>query len=106
MARLDFFPRICVALGFADAEALAQHAHREAEAGETFFEFRLDYLERPEQGVKLIKSFLQRHADCTVLATCRRRPNLGRFAGNLEEQFRVLEAAVKAGAGAVDIEVE
>jgi len=106
MARLDFFPRICVALGFADAEALAQHAHREAEAGETFFEFRLDYLERPEQGVKLIKSFLQRHADCTVLATCRRRASLGRFAGNLEEQFRVLEAAVKAGAGAVDIEVE
>ena len=106
MARLDFFPRICVALGFADPEALLDHARREAEAGEAFFEFRLDYLERPEQGARLVRSFMQRHPECAVLATCRRRPNHGRFAGSVEEEFRVLEAAVKAGAAAVDLEME
>ena len=106
MARLDLFPRICIALGFTDPDALLAQAHREAEAGETFFEFRLDYLERPEQGARLVKSFCQRHPDGAVLATCRRRANHGRFAGSLEEQYRVLEAAVKAGAAAAEVEIE
>lgn len=106
MARLEVFPRICIALGFADPEALLSQASREAEAGETFFEFRLDSLERPEQGARLIKTFLQRHPEALVLATCRRRANHGGFAGNAEEQCRLLEAAVKAGAAAVDVEVE
>ena len=106
MARFEFFPRICIALGFADPEALLDHARREAEAGETFFEFRLDYLERPEQGIKVLKSFLERHPEGAVLAACRRRANHGSFTGTVEEQFRVLEAAVKAGAAAVDLEVE
>jgi 3-dehydroquinate dehydratase/shikimate dehydrogenase len=106
MARLDLFPRICIALGFSDPEILLAQAHREADAGETFFEFRLDYLEHPEHGAKLVRGFLQRHPEGAVLATCRRRANHGRFAGSLEEQFRVLEAAVKAGAAAVDLEIE
>jgi len=38
------FPRICIALGFSDAETLLAHARSEYEAGERFFEFRLDYL--------------------------------------------------------------
>lgn len=106
MARFDLFPRICIALGFSDPEALLAQAHREAEAGETFFEFRLDCLERPEQGPKFVKGFMQRHPDAAVLATCRRRANHGGFSGSLEEQLRVLEAAVKAGAAAVDLEIE
>src|SRR5690348_7509852 len=84
------FPRICIALGFPDAEALLAHARSEYDAGERFFEFRLDYLPKPEQGV----------------ATSRRHQNAGRFNGSIEEQLRVLEAAIAAGAKAVDLEIE
>jgi 3-dehydroquinate dehydratase / shikimate dehydrogenase len=100
------FPRICIALGFPDAETLLAHARTEYDAGERFFEFRLDYLPKPEQGVAAIRRFLARHADCAILATCRRHQNMGRFNGSIEEQMRILEAAIAAGAKAVDLEIE
>src|SRR5579863_4152974 len=97
------FPRICIALGFTDADTLLAHARTEYEAGERFFEFRLDYLPMPEQGVAVMRRFLARHPDCMILATCRRHQNQGRFNGSVEEQLRVLDAAVAAGAQAVDV---
>src|SRR5580704_7093253 len=100
------FPQICIALGFEDVEALLSHARLEYEAGERFLEFRLDYLPFPERGLQAIRKFLARHADCMLLATCRRRQNHGRFHGSIEEQIRVLEAARDAGAKAVDVEIE
>src|SRR5579863_1999902 len=100
------FPRICIALGFTDADTLLAHARSEYEAGERFFEFRLDYLPKPEQGVAAIRRFLARHADCAILATCRRHQNMGRFNGSIEEQLRILEAAIAAGAKAIDVEIE
>jgi 3-dehydroquinate dehydratase/shikimate dehydrogenase len=105
MARIAL-PRICIALGFADAETLLAHARKEYDAGERFLEFRIDYLPDPEQGVAAIRKFLQRHSDCAILATCRRHQNHGRFNGSIEEQLRVLEAAIDAGAKAIDIEIE
>lgn len=98
-------PRICIALGFSDSEALLAQARKEYDSGERFLEFRIDYLP-PEQGVAAIRKFLSRHPDCTILATCRRRQNNGKFNGSVEEQVRVLEAAIEAGAKAVDIEIE
>jgi 3-dehydroquinate dehydratase / shikimate dehydrogenase len=105
MARVAL-PRICIALGFPDAETLLAHARREYDAGERFIEFRVDYFADPEQGVAAIRKFLVRHSDCAILATCRRRQNHGRFNGSVEEQVRVLESAIAAGAKAVDIEIE
>ncbi len=105
MARIAL-PRICIALGFPDAETLLAHARREYDAGERFLEFRLDYLPDPEHGVAAIRKFLSRHSDCTILATCRRHQNHGRYNGSIEEQLRILEAAIEAGAKAVDIEIE
>ena len=106
MAQKRAFPRICIALGLPDLVKLLEHARREAEAGETFLEFRLDYLERPEQGAEAIRGFLEHYPDCMVLATCRRHQNHGKFNGSIEEQMRVLDVAVRAGAHAVDIEIE
>ena len=99
-------PRICIALGFRDAETLLAHARREYEAGERFFEFRLDYLASPEQGIAATRKLLARHPDCTILATCRRHQNHGHFNGSIEEQIRVLESAIAGGANAVDVEIE
>ncbi|MFB3778394.1 MAG: shikimate dehydrogenase [Bryobacteraceae bacterium] len=100
------FPRVCVALGFPETNQLLDHARREAEQGESFLEFRLDYLKRPEEGVRGIQEFLKQHPECSILATCRRRQNHGRFNGEVDEQLRILEAAAGAGAKAVDLEIE
>ena len=44
MAQNRSLPRICIALGLPDVPALLDHARQEAEAGEVFLEFRLDFL--------------------------------------------------------------
>ena len=106
MAHRKPLPKICIALGFTDASTLIAHARREYEAGERFFEFRLDYLPQPEQGFQAIVDFLAGHADCSILATCRRHQNQGRYNGSIEEQIRVLDGAIDAGAQAVDVEIE
>jgi 3-dehydroquinate dehydratase/shikimate dehydrogenase len=106
MARRTSLPRICIALGFSDVETLTGNARREIEAGESFLEFRLDYLNEPGAGVGAIRRFLRENPEATILATCRRHQNHGRFNGSVEEQFRILEGAVEAGARAVDVEIE
>ncbi|HLJ50921.1 MAG TPA: shikimate dehydrogenase [Bryobacteraceae bacterium] len=106
MAQRNPLPRICIAMGFPDVEKLLEHARREVEAGESFFEFRLDYLADPERGVQAIRRFLTAHPECTILATCRRHQNQGKFNGSIEEQVRVLDAAIDGGAKAVDLEIE
>jgi len=106
MPKPTSLPRVCIALGFPDAQKLVEHARKEAEAGESFFEFRLDYLPSPESGIAAIRKFLAAHSDCSILATCRRHQNHGKYNGSVEEQIRILNAAVDAGARAVDIEIE
>jgi 3-dehydroquinate dehydratase/shikimate dehydrogenase len=106
MVQTRALPRICIALGLPDIPKLLEHARREAEAGEGFLEFRLDYLSTPQRGPEAIGSFLGRFPECIVLATCRRHQNAGRFNGSIEEQIRILECAVRAGAQAVDVEIE
>jgi 3-dehydroquinate dehydratase / shikimate dehydrogenase len=99
-------PRICIALGLPDVPTLLDHARREAEAGETFLEFRLDFLDNPLKGAASIRDFLEQQPGCIVLATCRRHQNHGRFNGSIEEQLAVLDLAVRSGAHALDIEIE
>jgi 3-dehydroquinate dehydratase/shikimate dehydrogenase len=106
MAPRTTFPRICIALGFETVDTLLRHASEEADNGGSYFEFRLDYLKRPRQGVDAIRTFLTDYPECQVIATCRRKQNNGFFKGSIEEQLRLLEAAVQAGARAVDLEIE
>jgi 3-dehydroquinate dehydratase/shikimate dehydrogenase len=106
MPQRTALPRVCIALGFPDVEALLAHARKEYESGERFLEFRLDYLASPAQGISAMRKFLARHPDCTVLATCRRHQNHGRYNGSIEEQVKILDAAIQGGAKAVDIEIE
>jgi 3-dehydroquinate dehydratase / shikimate dehydrogenase len=106
MAQTTSLPRICIALGLPDVPALLEHARREAEAGESFLEFRLDFLANPCKGAEAIGHFLEQFPDCTILATCRRHQNHGKFNGSIEEQFAILDLAVRSGAQAIDVEVE
>ncbi len=100
------FPRICIALGLADVRTLLDHARREAGAGESFLEFRLDFLDNPCAGACAIAEFLEQYPDCLVLATCRRHQNHGKFNGSIEQQFEILDLAVRHGAAAIDVEIE
>ena len=106
MAQKRVLPKICIALGLPTLDRLLENARREAEAGETFLEFRLDYLPEPEKGAQAISGFLKEFPDCMVLATCRRRQNHGRFNGAMGDQLGILEIAVENGACAVDVEIE
>src|ERR1700730_16149770 len=99
-------PKICIALGLPDVPRLLEQAQREAEAGENFLEFRLDHLPDPVQGAHAIAQFLESYPNCTILATCRRHQNHGKFNGSIEEQLAVLDLAVKNGAHAIDVEIE
>src|SRR5579872_7136915 len=103
MQQRTSLPRICIALGFPEVEQLLLNARKEYEQGERFLEFRLDYMNPPEQGFQAIRKFLSRHSDCTILATCRRHQNHGRYNGSVDQQVNILEAAIAAGAQAVDI---
>ena len=100
------FPKICVALGLPRIETLLEHAKREIENGETFLEFRLDYLDAPEKALPPIQAFLAAHPEATLLATCRRHHNHGRFNGSIEHEWKILNAAIDHGAHAVDFEIE
>lgn len=104
--RMSGVSPICVALGFSMPGELFDHACREAEFGETFFEFRLDLLEKPHTGLGVIRDFLARYPDCAVVATCRRREAGGQFGGSIAEQLEILQAAVRGGARFVDLEIE
>src|SRR6185437_15038661 len=106
MAQRRALPRICIALGLPDVPRLLEQARREAEAGENFLEFRLDYLADPALGAQAISTFLREHPTCTVLATCRRHQNHGKFNGSIDDQMRLLALAIRCGAKAVDVEIE
>ena len=99
-------PRVCVALGFPTAGELLKHARKEIAERETFLEFRIDYLPDPAEGVECIKTLLRERRDLTILATCRRTANHGHFEGSVEEQLKILNQAIDAGATAVDVEIE
>lgn len=99
-------PRVCVALGLPTAGQLNRAAEREYKDGSTFLEFRLDYLPDPVAGVELIRTFRKSYTDVHILATCRHKQNNGHFAGSVEKQCTILEAAGQAGAVALDLEIE
>src|SRR5215472_4588519 len=103
MAQTRSLPRICIALGLPDVSTLLDHARKEAEAGESFLEFRLDFLDNPCAGARAIADFLEQFPDCIVLATCRRHQNHGKFTGSTEQQFAILDDAVRNGAAAIDV---
>ena len=99
-------PKVCIALGFPTVQKLMEQAEKEVAAGEQFLEFRLDYLAKPEQGLKAMGDFLERHPEISILATCRRHQNHGKYDGLIEDQLRILDAAIELGARAIDVEIE
>ncbi len=99
-------PKVCIALGLPTVEKLLEQADKEVAAGERFLEFRLDYLNRPEAGIKALTVFLGKYPDVSLLVTCRRHQNHGKYNGVIDDQMKILDAAIDAGAHAIDVEIE
>jgi 3-dehydroquinate dehydratase/shikimate dehydrogenase len=106
MISLSSLPRICVALGVADVLQLERLAVAACDDGEDFLELRLDMLDEPEAGIKVIRRVARRYPEAVLLATCRRKQSGGEFRSSIERQIEVLDHAVSAGATIVDIEIE
>ncbi len=96
---------ICIALtGSTAAEMIGKASQALAES--PFQEFRLDYLDEPLAALAQLQVSLAEQPSVTAIATCRRSPNGGHFAGTLEDQLTVLTAAANAGFPIVDLEIE
>ena len=106
MDRLPDLPKICVCIGHGDPAIAESLALASCRAAGPFIELRMDLLDDPSAGIRIVDRVRQRHPQAAILATCRRAGNGGRFAGSIEQQVALLEDAVGAGADLVDIEIE
>src|ERR1700753_3961105 len=98
-------PKLCVAVTGSDANDLMDKAEA-LSRDNSFVELRLDYLSQPAQALPRIKRFGQYFPHITVIATCRRAVNGGKFRGSAASQLEILSKAAAAGCQLVDIEVE
>src|SRR5438045_3013138 len=95
-------PRVCVALFAANPAEFMEKI--EAAANEnSLLELRLDYLPRPAVLFPKLKQFAEFHRDVTLIATCRRAANGGKFRGSIASQMEVLFKAAAAGCQLIDI---
>jgi 3-dehydroquinate dehydratase/shikimate dehydrogenase len=97
--------KLCIAIQAGLPSELIERA--QAALGDSkFLEFRLDALPKPAVALPKVAEFLAGHRDVIVIATCRREPNGGHFAGSLNEELEVLLAAAESGCQIVDLELE
>ena len=101
---MPHFPRVCWTLAAATAEGVLAHSRQIRPPSARFVEVRLDYLESPEQGPKVMQALRRRRIP--AIATLRTTVAGGKYSGSLEEQLRILQACGKAGADIVDLEIE
>src|SRR5271169_4006392 len=98
-------PRVCVAVVGEDASNIIDRAESLVRDN-PFLEFRLDYLSQPAAALPKLKSFLEMHPEATVIATCRRAVNGGKFRGPVAAELNLLLKAADAGFPLVDLELQ
>ncbi len=106
-ARIQRFrlPRLCVAVIGSDAANLLERAESVVRDN-PFLEFRLDYISQPAAALPKLRHFLELHPEATVIATCRRAVNGGKFKGSVQAQLDILTKAADSGFQLVDIEIQ
>jgi 3-dehydroquinate dehydratase / shikimate dehydrogenase len=97
--------RICVPIVGSDPADLVEKAET-VSRDNPFIEFRLDYLPRPGLAFPKIRQFAETHPHVTVIATCRRVANGGKFKGSIASELDVLRKAAEAGCQLIDLELQ
>ncbi len=98
-------PRVCAAIVGPDPSVMIERAESLVRDN-SFMEFRLDYLTQPAAALPKLKHFLDVHPEATVVATCRRAVNGGKFKGSVAAQVELLTNAASAGFQLVDLEFQ
>ena len=98
-------PRLCVAITGSEPADLLQRAESLVRDN-PFMEFRLDYFSQPAAAFPKLRHFLELHPEATVVATCRRAVNGGKFKGSIQSQLDILLKAAASGFQLVDIELQ
>lgn len=97
--------RVCVAITGDTADEMLTKADAVVREN-AFLEFRLDYLEKPQNAIGPLRDFLYERSEVTAVATCRRTTGGGRFRATAAMQLEVLKEAADAGFHLVDLEIE
>ena len=92
--------RIVVSVTGPDAEAGSAQARLAEALGADLIEIRLDLFHTRSAALSVLKGLT-----LPVIATCRLKADGGKFSGSEAVRRKALEAAVKAGAGWVDLEL-
>ncbi|MGH9776350.1 MAG: shikimate dehydrogenase [Candidatus Acidiferrales bacterium] len=103
-----FKDRICAIVAARDARGMLRQLRRALRLTRTV-ELRLDWLETESKIRPFLGSLKQQGAGSprvVLIATCRRQRAGGRFRGNVTEQLRLLQLAMKSGCRGIDIEIE
>jgi 3-dehydroquinate dehydratase / shikimate dehydrogenase len=98
-------PRVCVPVVGSDATTMIERAESLVRDN-PFLELRLDYLSQPAAALPKLKNFLEIHPEATLIATCRRTVNGGKFKGSAVAELAVLLKAADVGFPLVDIELQ
>jgi 3-dehydroquinate dehydratase / shikimate dehydrogenase len=98
-------PHVCLAVTGSGPAEMAEKAEASARDN-SFLEFRLDYLPKPQLALPRIKRFLEYHPHVVAIATCRRAANGGKFQGSIAAEFELLSKAAAAGCQLVDLELQ
>lgn len=110
MRRKQALPRICIAAtGNTPGELMDCAARALDDNG--FVELRLDWVANPADAIAMIPNLLARtgrlgKSKPVLQATCRRKPNGGRFTGSEARQMDLLHHAARAGCRVIDLEIE
>ena len=89
-------PRLCVPVVGADASIMIERAESLVRDN-PFIELRLDYLSTAAGRFPKLKTFLEMHPEATVIATCRRAVNGGKFKGSVAAELAILLKAADVG---------
>ena len=107
MTQRRALPRICIALGLPDIRGCSSRHGAKPKRAKTSSNSVSTIWPTRNAGAQCHRAFLEDYPECTVLATCRRHQNHGKFNGSIDEQFaRARTAPSSSGARAVDVEIE
>jgi len=98
-------PRVCVAVTASDPAEMVEKAEGLIRDN-SFLEFRLDYVSKPALALPKVKHFIETHPGTTIIATCRRVANGGRFRGTVASELDILTKASAIGCQLVDVELQ